>query len=1097
VTLLRRTRWLALALAPTIARAQQGPVDVGPIVPLHGIVRSAEGQPLGFAQVAITTMNLVTQSREDGRYTLNLPAAVLHGQTVQVTVRALGFKAQTSSIVLTSPLVDLNFSLESNPLQLGEVVVTGAGTSREVQKIANSRSSVDSSAIVKSAEPNIVTALSAKASGVNVTSNAGDPGASASIRIRGENTIGRPSEPLFVVDGVPIDNSTTTVASLDPQTGGPQGGVASPNRAIDINPDDIASIEILKGAAAGAIYGARAGQGVVLITTKSGRSGKTTTTFRSEYGLSNVPHFVPLQRQYGEGSGGVADPCSSGADGPDCLTNGYSWGEALGPTVPTYNHADEVFQTGPMTDNTLSVSGGDQKTTFYASGTYTDQNGVVIGPNNYLHRTAVRLKADHEIAPGLRINGNVEYANTVQDAVQKGYNYSSITWTSWLTPPDFNNAEYLDPKYGLQRSFRFPFPTPVYADSTRGYDDPFFSAYTNQSTTNSNRVVGSIGASWQALSWLRFNYTLGVDYDHDARIQAAPIGNSQTALPTGQVIGLDLDNFQLDHNLNGTASWSRGPNVQGTFTLGQNLNARSNQELGIVGDGLLADYPYSLDNTNAERTPAFNLASYVHDDGYFSQGTLDLAQQLFLKTGVRYDGSSTFATSNQYAWFPNGSAAWEFTKLIGRSLDPVINYGKLRMAYGESGTEPFPYETIHYYQAAGAFNDFFSAANLAASGNGNAGLFTPDTEPGNLKPERTKELEGGVDLGLFRDRSDLSVTYYHKTSDNVILPLVVPASTGYTNQWTNGAAIRNDGIELQLNIRPIKSRDIDWEVGTMYAANWNKVTSLDGLQYVPYGGLGGFDYTYTEVGYGVDTFRGYDYVRCGRGIVIDGYSIDANCTAAQRRDHALFIDDGTHGAEGAGYPILDPTQRPLGNPDPRWTGNVHTNFRWKHVTVSGLLDIREGGSIYDATLQTLDYYGTSLESAQLRNKSVVFGQSFLPGPVAGPGAGTKAVLDQNWFQNYYGGIFPPITAPFLEDGSFLRLREVSIGYTFDGRFLTHNLGFSTIEVRAAARNLATWTKYKGADPEVDAGGAESGSQGIDYFGIPQTRSFVFSLTLTR
>jgi len=1093
VILLRRMQWLALALAPAMSGAQ----ELGPTIQLHGTVRSVEGQPLGFAQIAITSMNLVTQSRDDGRYILNIPAAAATGQTVQITVRSLGFKAQTKSLVLTPPLADLDFSLESNPLRLGEVVVTGAGTTREVQKIANARSSVDSSAISRSNEANVVDAISAKAPGVNVTSNAGDPGASASIYIRGQNTIGRPSEPLFVVDGVPIDNSTTTVAALDPQTGGPQGGVASPNRAIDINPDDIASIEILKGAAAGAIYGARAGQGVILITTKSGRSGKTTTTFRSQYGLTDVPNFVPLQRSFGEGTGGVADPCSSGADGPSCFTDGFSWGERLGASTPTYNHADEVFQTGPMTDNTLSISGGDQKTTFFASGGYTDQNGVVIGPHNYLHRTAVRLKADHEVLPNVRLNGNVEFANTTQDAVQKGYNYSSITWTSWLTPPDFNNAEYLDPKYGQQRSFRFPFPTPADAASTRGYDDPFFSALTNQSTTNTNRVVGSIGATWQTFSWLRFAYTLGVDYAHDARIQAAPIGNSQTALPTGQVIGLDLDNFQLDHNLNATASWSRGSNVQGTFTLGQNLNARSNQTLGIVGDGLLADYPYSLDNTNSERTPAFNLTSYVHDDGYFSQATLDLEQQLFLKGGLRYDGSSTFSRSNQYAWFPNASGAWEFTKLIGHTTDPIINYGKLRVAFGESGTEPFPYETVHFYQAAGAFNDFFSAANLAASGNGNAGLFTPDTEPGNLKPERTQELEGGVDFGLFRDRSDLEITFYHKTTNNAILPIPVAASSGYTNGWANAAAIRNDGVELSLNIRPIKSRDIDWEVGGNYAANWNKVTNLAGLQFVPYGGLGGFAFTATEFGYGVDTFRGYDYVRCGRGIVLDGYSVDANCTPSQRRSHALFIDDGTHGGEAAGYPILDPNERILGNPDPRWTGNLHTQFRWKHISFSGLVDIREGGTIYDATLQTLDYYGTSLQSAQLRNKSVVFGQNFMSGPVAGPGAGTKAVLDQNWFQNYMGGIFPSIQTPYLEDGSFIRLRELSIAYTFDSRFITHNLGLSNIEVRAAARNLATWTKYKGADPEVNAGGAETGAQGIDYFGIPQTRSFVFTLTLTR
>jgi len=1081
---------------------------------LRGTVTSAAGLPLDIAQVVVPSLGLGTQTRDDGSYVLTIPANLATGQTVLVTSRALGFKAKTVSVVLQAPLADVNFTLEANPLQLGEIVVTGAGTTREVEKIANARSAVDSGLIEKSGEANIVAAISAKAPGVNVVENAGDPGASASIRIRGENTIGRPSDPLIVVDGIPVDNSTNTVAALDAQTGGPQGGVASPNRAIDINPDDIASMEILKGAAAGSIYGARAGQGVILITTKSGRSGATITTLRSQYGLSDVNHFPDLQRQYGEGDQGVADPCASGQLGLNCRTAGYSWGQALAGT--TYDHTNEVFQTGAMTDNTLSVSGGDAKTTFFASGTYTDQNGPIIGPHDYLHRTSVRLKADHEIAPTFRLNGNVQFANTTQDAAQKGYNFSSITWTSWLTPPNFNNLPFIDPKYGVQRSFRFPLPSPVYADSSKGYDNPFFSAYDNQSSTNTNRVVGSVGATWQTLNWLSFQYTLGVDYAHDNRIQGEPLGNSQTALPTGQVLSLDLDHFQLDHNLSGTAKWSRGPNVEGTFTLGQNLNARSEQISGVVGDGLFQDFQYSLNNTNAERSPILNSQAYIHNDGYFSQATLDLAQQLFLKAGVRYDGSSTFSKSNQYAWFPSASAAWEFTKLFnGQRPSDILSFGKLRVAYGQSGTEPAPYQTVHFYQAASAFQDFFSAANLAEFLNGQSGLFSQDTLPGKLKPERTKELEGGADFGLFGDRSDLSLTYYHKSTDNVILPLVVAASTGATNQWANGAAIRNDGVEASLNVRPIQSKLLSWEIGATYAANWNKVTALSGLQFVPYGGLGSFG---TASGAGalevtlangsVDNFFGYDYVRCGRGVVLsDGspnpYSVDGHCSASQKRNHALFIANdvlaANNTAEGAGYPILDPTERGTGNPDPRWTGNIHTTLRIKHFTISGLLDIREGGSVYDATLQTLDYYGTSQESAQLRNKNVVFGSSFMNGPVAGPGAGTPAKLDQTFFQSYRGSIigFGYATAPFTVDGSYIKLREISVGYEFTGRFLAHNLGLGSIDLRVAGRNLAVWTSYKGADPEVSAGGAESGVQGIDYFGVPQTRTFLFTLTITR
>ena len=1083
---------IAVGIVPAVARGQ------GQTEAFTGEVKSALGNPVPFAQVIIPSLALITQTRPDGKFTINIPTSKLSGQTVIVSVRALGFKPETESLVLTAPFAPVTYRVETNPLHLGEVVITGEGTSSSTEKLATARAHIDSGAIQNSHEPNVVDAIAAQTPGVNVTSNAGDPGASASIRLRGENTLGHTPDPLIVIDGTPIDNSTNTVATLDPQTGGPQGGVASPNRAIDINPDDIESVTILKGAAAGSIYGARAGQGVILITTKTGRGGRTTTTLTSNYGFSNVTNFPDLQRKYGEGSGDSVDTCIAGgflSGVAPCLTQGVSWGPAITAGTPTYDHRNEVFQTGTYSDNNLTVSGGDARSAFLASGGYVDQVGDVIGPHNYLHRSSARLKASREVVPGLTLDGNVSFANTAQDAVQKGYNYASITFGSWLTPPDFNNLPIYN-QYGQQRSFRRPFPTALDADSTRGYDDPFFSAATGLSTTNTNRVIPSGTIDWQATPWLKFQEHLGVDYAHDNRVQSQPIGNSQTALPTGQVIQQDFDHFELDQTVLATATWSRGPNLSGDATIGQDLNTRSFNGFGAVGDGLFANYPPSLNNTNSERTPVYSQQYYIHDLGYFGQATLNVGQQLYLKAGARYDGSSTFP--NSWAWFPSGSAAWDISSYLRGLVYPVVSYAKLRVAYGQSGTEPNPYETVKYYCAACPYTDFFSAAILSASGANGGGLFTPDTEPGKLRVERTGEFETGADFGFFKDRSDLAITWYHKLSTDVILPIVVPASGGYTNKWYNGATIRNDGVELALNVRPIETRDISWEAGVIYATNWNKVTKLAGASFIPYGGLGGFGTAYTQLGGTVDAFRGEDYVRCGRGVVLNGsYNVDANCTAGQRKNHALFIDNGTLGGEGAGYPILDPTQRYLGNPDPKWTGNFHTSFRWKKWTLYALVDVRQGGLVYDETQQALDYYGTSATTGNLRNKTVTFGQSYMKGPVAGPGAGTPAVLDQTWFQNYQGGIAVPITTPYLLDGSYVKLRELTLGYTFDSRFITHNLGLGYIQARVSGRNLVTWSRYPSGDPEVNAGGAETGAQGIDFFGIPQARTIVFTVILTK
>ncbi len=1091
------------ALPPGASAQQQGSVTI------DGRVTSDRQTPIAAATVSIGSLHLGTTTRDDGTYSLTVTTAGAEGQRVTLSARALGYKADSALVELT-PGARHDFVLATNPLHLGEIVVTGEGTTSEAQKLGSSRSNVTAADIQKSDEPNIVTALAAKAPGVQVTSNAGDPGASTSIIIRGINTLGggagAPAEPLFVVDGVPIDNSSETVAFLDPQTGGPQGGVASPNRAIDINPDDIESVEILKGAAAGAIYGARAGQGVVLITTKHGKAGQTRYSLKTNFETDAVNRFPQLQREFGQGDNGATDACATGAEGSDCYATPDSFGPVIVAGTPVFDHTSEAFRQGGALDNTLTASGGNERTTFLVSGSYLTQTGTVVGPNNYLKRSTARLSADHHLFHNLSVGGDITIASTNQGAVQKGYNYSSITWTSWLTPPDFDNLPYLAPGVGLPRSYRFPFPSSASALLTRGYDDPFFSANTSISTSNTDRTFGNVHGEYDPFSWVKLNASLGLDQAYDDRLQGQPQGNSQTFLPSGQVLTLDIAHHQVDENVSATATWAASANASGTATIGQNLNSRSLFQLGEIGDGLLAPGVYSLNNTASQRSPVSD-DEYQREAGFFGQGTLDLMSQLFLKGGLRYDGASTYSSGDLWAWFPSASAAWEFTKLTG-TVGP-IGYGKLRLAYGEVGTQPAPYLTQSIYSGTVKYCNAYGAICLSPQGSG--GLSVPNIEASNiLQPERTREIEGGVDLGLFGNLADANVTLYDRTSSNVILAVPVAASSGYQEQYANGAQIRNEGGEVGVNVRPISGRTVSWEIGLLWSVNHNVVQSLRGADFVPYGigftGDGGFGVVYAQVGNSVNAFRDYDYVRCGRGVVLyQGgvpYSVDAHCTAVQDKDHALFINDGTlvnangDPGDGAGFPLLDPTQRLVGNPNPKFTGSVHNSLKIGHLTLSALVDIRRGGLVYNATLETLNYYGTSLESAQ-RGKSVVFGTNYMKGAVAGPGAGTSAVLDQSWFQSYFGGLPPSqIGFPFYQDGSFTKLRELSVEYTFTGR-LVSRIGMSSINVRLSGRNLFVWTNYTGSDPEVNTGGSETGAQGIDYFSNPQTRSGVLTVTLNR
>jgi TonB-linked SusC/RagA family outer membrane protein len=1109
---------LAAILLPGAALAQNPST-------ISGTVTREDSTPLPGATVAIPSLGIGTTTRADGRYALLVPVGRATGQRVTLSVRAIGYKPQRGDITLSEGEQSLDFALTVNPLQLGEVVVTGAGTESEVEKLGNVRNNVDSSLIERSHETNLVTALSAKAPNVEVIATSGDPGASSSIRIRGANTLGGTADPLFVVDGQPIDNSTTPTSQFDGTGLAGQQGTPASNRAIDINPDDIESVEILKGAAAGSVYGARAGQGVVLITTKKGRPGATQYSLRSSFGLSDVHRFPELQRQYGQGdedaTTGVptADPCVPGG-AADCFGTNDSWGPLLGAGVPSYDHAREIFTTGWNSDNNLTISGGNDRTQFFVSAGYSYDRGFYVGPNNHFQRVSVRVNGSQQVVNNLKLSANVAYANTAGSFLQKGSNLSGMTLDAWRTTPAFNNQLYLDPISGLQRSFRFPNPSPTSQDSTRGYDNPFFTANVPLATSYADRVFGNLGLDWTPAPWLKFNYTLGVDYSGDSRLQGQPQTSSNTPSVLGQVIKVNLTNAQVDHNLTGTVNYKLSPSFAGTFTLGQNLNSRSVRQLGGVGNALLAAQPFTLTNT-ASQLPPIDNETKLRIWGYFGQATLDVGNQLFLKGGLRYDGASSFAASTQHAWFPSASAAWQFTKSLGEG--GILSYGKLRAAYGEVGTQPQPYLTAFTFLSGGSYIDNW-AGTLTASQNGNGGLFSDTTKAGQLSPERTREFEAGVDLGLLKDVADLSFTWYRRTSKDVILTVPVAASTGFLNQAANAGEIRNSGTEWSLNIRPITRKNFAWDLGFQLATNRNKVVSLgtplgaaDTSFFLNYGGLGGFGIAEAQVGQPIGVFRDFDYIRCGRGITIYDAatgtiptSVDALCTPQQNQGQALFINDGTFanangdagniGTAGthssAGYPLLDPNSRVVGDPNPKWTGSVRSSVRIGRLSLSALLDVRHGGVVYNGTRGALNAIGTSKESGDLRYQTVVIGQGVLPGPVAGPGAGTPVLMDENWFGTYYS-TFAVLGAPFYESASFTKLREVSIGYSLVGGFVTRSLGFSSVDLRVSGRNLFLWTDYKGVDPETNLAGAETGARNVDWFNSGQARSFVFTVTLNR
>jgi len=382
---------------------------------------------------------------------------------------------------------------------------------------------------------------------------------------------------------------------------------------------------------------------------------------------------------------------------------------------------------------------------------------------------------------------------------------------------------------------------------------------------------------------------------------------------------------------------------------------------------------------------------------------------------------------------------------------------------------------------------------LNAVQQGIGGLFSSSAlgNP-NIRPEREKEFEGGADLGFFDQKADISLTYYRENSTDVILPLPISLSTGYSTQLQNGAKIRNVGYEMALNVRPITRKDFSWDFGVNWSKNNTTVLDLKGATFVEnvaqFGGTFSGAVGAATLGSNIG-LRGNDFVRCNRGLVIGADSIDADvCQGAPK--NALYIGPD-------GFPVVDPTDRVISDPDPHWTGSIRTSFRVHKFQFSALIDHKQGGQVWNGTRGALFNFGTHKDT-DIRGQMFTFGTDYpyLKGAVVGPGAGTAVLIDQNWFQGDGSG-FGPVSAQFMEDGTFTKLREISVAYTLDGKWVSNLIGLTSIDLRLAGRNLHTWTNYSGIDPETNLGGAAFATQGIDYFNNPQTRSIVVSVGLNR
>ena len=1055
----------AFVIAPALAFSQEAVV-------ISGKVTDELGEPLPGANILIPSLRIGAASDKDGTYRFIVPSNLVRGQRVDLSVRYIGYRSEVAQVTLTpSANVVQDFKLRVDVLKMEEVVVTGMGVGVEKEKLGVTIGKVKTQEIAESDEGNLVSALHGKVANVEITSTSGEPGAATYIRIRGVNTIRGGTQPLMVVDGTPINNQMIFGGN---STGG-HGGTTPTNRASDINPEDIESIEILKGAAASAIYGSRANNGVVLITTKSGKFGRPQLSYKVAYTIDRVTNLPELQTTYGQGVDGV------GYTG----NVPWSWGAKLTSSTPAYNHAEELFETGHTLENNLTLSGGTEATTYYLSLSRYSQNGTMKSDNSDYNRTAVRVKASQRIGSKFNLMGNIAFSDVGMDRIQRGSNVSGLMLGALRTPPDFNNEIYLN-EYGFHRSYRFPDRATL--GGTRGYDNPFWVLNEHLNPSDVGRAFGNIKVDFDPVDWINVSYTLGHDYSEDERRTVIPIGSSDK--PEGRIIREKFNYKETSGRLAVTATRRFTPaNLVLNVMAGQELNQRSYNNFTTIGDGMSVFGFDQLDNTTSWSPDEYEWK--IRDEAYFGQIMVDMWDQLYVSAAIRNDGSSTFGGSDKRHWFPKVSGAWEFTALDQfKGFGKWLSFGKIRAAYGESGRQPAVYETITAF-ITGAYGAGWGEA-LDATAFGYGG-FLSDYSRGNnnIDPERAKETEFGVDLAFYHNRFGINVTRYLQKTEDVILSLPTPPSTGYGETLKNAAVLENDGWEIGIDMQPIRIRNFTWDLGLVWGKNDNMVKSLAGAEFVGLGGFVSCNAAAVE-GESYGSLRGTDFVRFGRGntVIENGQVIDIDTKyAGQWSSGDLYIAED-------GFPLLDAQERTIGDPNPDWTGSIRTSFTlFNKLRISGLLDIKQGGDVWNGTKGALYYFGTHKDTdlqyidasgQEQRGDKYTFAG-------VGPGAGTEVIRDQDsWYGFGLGNSFVGVSSESIEDGSYVKLREISVSYKLDHPKLKQWTGLSDIDIRISGRNLVTWTDYTGIDPETNLFGTLN-IQGFDYFNNPQTRSFVFTL----
>ncbi len=993
--------------------------------------------------VSVKIQGTGTQTDLDGHYSLSVPAG-----TKSLTFSYVGFTTQTVQIGAKNVL---DVKLVLNTKVLSEVVVTALGIERDKRSLNYSVQEIKAADVANRGEPNILNDLQGKVSGVQIIGASGSAGASTNINIRGIHSFTGNNQPLFIVDGVPISND------VDRTNGGSLGTLGDnqpSDRALDINPDNIESINVLKGAAAAALYGSRASNGVIVITTKKGGSAnkKTEITLTSSYEVQKVYGLPDFQTDYGEGTLGTFSSTSTSSWGPKFGSTPSTLNaliDANGNTVPYQLYPDNIknfFQLGNILGNTLNIASGDANKNLSVSVGSLRQKGIL--PNTSLDRTNFQVNGNTVLANKLKVGGSINYINTNNVGVLGGNGSSAIGTLFVPRSYDLQGLPYIDANG--KNVFFAP-----------GSDNPYFDAYQNPLTSALNRVIGNVNANYDILPWLNLSYRIGLDTYFDRRKQIFAISSAR--VPAGQVLQDDFFRSEINSDLilRATRKNIFIEKLNGSLLLGQNINQRKFENTTLQGDNLTIPGFYNVSNATVFTNGSQENSSLRRLLGVYGQLSLDYDSYLFLELTGRQDQSSTLPQDNNTYFYPAASLGFVFTDAF-KINSKILSYGKIRASIAKVGNDADPYKLKSVYVSSTYGNN---VASVTFPFNGVSG-FTTSSRIGsaNLTPEFTTSYEFGTNLGFFNNRLSLDLTYFNSKSKNQIIDVAIPTSTGYNTFTTNVGELDNSGIEGLLSATPVSTKGFKWEVSMNYTRVRNMVVSIyPGITTFP---IPGSKFTGTIPSINV----GQPY-----GIILGNQN-------PKSPDGQFIINPAT----GTFAPAI--ASQNIANPNPNYLAGITNTFNYKGLSLSFLFDTQQGGDIVSFSAAT--YRGRGLLAIEGVDREQ---PRILPGVIQNAN-GTFSPNNIQVSSQTYWQSFGTQTDVSVFDATTYRLRELSLGYSLPKSILGKT-PFGNVTFSLIGRNLFYYAPNSPIDPEVNTQGAGN-IRGLELQSAPNARSYGFNIRFT-